>query len=174
VRTMMNYGMVALLAVGAVGCVRVDADVRGIQQEIAAQSFPGAHENAGIETAMDFSLSVASDNSLVAKVTTAQVQNVRLSPTAGVRRLDFFKGIKLALKADGMPDLVIAEVGEAELEPGADGAIELPVVVDFDPAKYMKDTINFDVTLDVAAPADDWSMGIQFTLNVSGGATFGL
>jgi hypothetical protein len=169
----MKLGVFALLSLGAIGCVRVDADVQGITQEVAAQSFPGAHEYAGTEMAMTFTVTLEPDNALVSKVATAQVQSVRLEPKSGVTRLDFFKGIKLSLKADGMPELQLADVGEAQLEPGADGAIELPVVVDFDASKYLKDKLTVGATLDLAAPANDWSLGMQFTLNVTGGTTLG-
>jgi hypothetical protein len=168
---MLKLGVAAVLSLGAIGCVRVDAEVQGITEEVAAQTFPGAHQYAGQETAQTFTVTLEPNNALVSKVVTAQVQNVRLEPKSGVSKLDFFKGIKLALTADGMPQLQLADVGEAQLKPGADGAIELPVVVDFDASKYLKDKLTVSATLDLAAPADDWSMGMEFTLNVTGGTT---
>jgi len=171
---MLRYGVVALLSLGAVGCIRIDADVRGITQQAGEQSFPGAGDRAGTEMAMTFTIALQPDNSLVQNVVTAQVQSVRLEPKSGVTQLDFFHGIKVVLRAEGAPDLELADVGEAHLVPGADGAIELPVVVDFDAGTYLKDQLTIDATLDLSAPRNDWSMGLEFTLNVTGGTTLGL
>jgi hypothetical protein len=171
---MLKLGVVAVLAMGAVGCIRVDAEVEGITQAVSEQSFPGAGAYAGHETAMTFTVQLSPNNDLVSKVATAQVKNVRLEPKSGVQKLDFFKGITLALRAEGAPMLKLINVGEEQLKPGADGAIELPVVVDFDASKYLQETLTVEATLDLLAPADDWSMGMEFTLNVTGGTTLGL
>jgi hypothetical protein len=170
----VSTAVTALLSLAAVGCIRVDANVSGIVQAVGDQQFPGAGELAGTEMSHTFTVTLTPDNALVQKVATAQVQSLRLIPAAGVTSLDFFRGVKIVLRADQQADMTLSDAGQDRLIPSADGSITLPVVVDFDATKYLKDQLTIDATLDFMAPAPDWALGMEFTLSVAGGTTLGL
>lgn len=158
----------------ATGCVQLDANVSGIVASAPDQSFPGAGPAAGHETTMTLTVPLEQDNPLVSEVATAQVQSVRFVPKAGVTALDFFRSAKIVLAADGAPDLTVIDAGAAQLQVAPDGSLTLPVVLDLDAKKYLVDSLHIDATLDLIAPANDWTLGIDITLSVSGGTTLHL
>jgi hypothetical protein len=166
----------ALLATVAGGCVRVDAKVTGITANAGTSSFPGAGAAGGSEMSVtnSFTLDNSKSNSLIAKVESASVQSVKLTPASGVTSLDFFRALDIVIKADGAPDLTLISADGAALVPAADGTLTLPVNLDFDPSLYLKQAVIVDATIDMLAPADDWSLGIALTLTVNGGTTLKL
>ncbi|HEX4460917.1 MAG TPA: hypothetical protein VIA18_23215 [Polyangia bacterium] len=169
----MRLYALAFLATVAGGCVRVDAKVTGITADAGTTSFPGAGAAGGSE--MSVSNSFVLDNSNVSSLEndlkSASVQSVKLTPASGVTTLDFFRQLDIAIHVDGAPDLTLISAGADQLVPAADGTLTLPVNVGFDPATYLTKSVNVDATIDMMAPADDWSLGISLTLTVDGGTT---
>lgn len=164
-----------LLAAVAGGCVRVDAKVSGITASAGSSTFPGAGVAGGTEMSVTNSFKLDnSDNSLIAKVESATVQSVKLSPASGVTTLDFFRQVDIVIKADGAPDLTLISADADMLVPAADGTLTLPVNLNFEPALYLKQAVNVDATIDMVAPADDWALGIELTLSVNAGTTLKL
>jgi hypothetical protein len=167
----LAIALVGALSFVATGCVQLDASVSGIVASAPDQSFPGAGPAAGLETTMTLTVPLKQDNALVSQVATAQVESVRFVPKAGVTSLDFFRSAKVVLKADGAPDITVIDVGPNQLQAASDGSVTLPVVLDLDAKKYLVDSLHIDATLDLLAPANDWTLGIDITLTVSGGTT---
>lgn len=172
----MRILALAFLAAVAGGCVRVDAKVTGITADAGTSMFPGAGAAGGSE--MSVSNSFVLDNSNVSSLEndlkSASVQSVKLTPASGVTTLDFFRQLDIAIKVDGAPDLTLISASADQLVPAADGTLTLPVNVDFDPALYLTKSVDVDATIDMVAPANDWSLGISLTLTVDGGTTLKL
>jgi hypothetical protein len=163
-----------MLSLGAVGCVKLDAKVNGIVADAPDQMFPGAGAAAGRETSMSFSLPLKQGNGLVSEVATAQVQSVRFAPKSGVTSLDFFRMATVTLKADGAPDLTVLDIGPDQIKVAKDGSVTIPVILDIDAKRYLVDSLQVDATIDILAPAGDWSLGTQITLDVEAGTTIKL
>lgn len=173
----LSLPLLALVSLSSVGCIaRVDANVKGITQSAGQQDFPGAGQYAGNEMAMSTNFMLTPNlNSLVDKLVSAKLDKVQLVPKSGITSLDFLRRLDITVQVDGAPDLnVITADDPAMLTPAADGSITLPVALGLNPEQYLKSTMNIQTTLDIMAPADDWTLGIMVTLDVDAGTNVNL
>lgn len=160
-----------LLALAAGGCMSVTADVEAIVG-VPDQLFPGGGELSGQLISETRTAPVKLTTDLLHDVSTVRIESVRLRPSAGVHTLDFFRGITLTAKNSGTADLRLTSLGPELLMPDADGSLLLPIDVVADTA-LLHDGLAIEGTIDFIVPEVDWSLGQQFSLEVTGGSTLG-
>ncbi len=149
-----------LLTAFSSGCLYVSADVASIEQKLDDQKFPGAGPAAGTRVKVSHEFVMNIGDSLDGLASTAALTRMTFTPTSGVSKMDFIFGLTVTAKGDGtVPDAVIATFSQG-MALASNGAIDAKVT-DVDLAPYFKKSLMFELAVDVAAPAPDWSLGVE-------------
>jgi hypothetical protein len=107
---------------------------------------------------------------LLKQLTNAEIESVLLTPTTGVRSLDFVRGVALTAHSDVGGAMPLTSVGPDLLQTAGDGSLSVPVGVTFT-GDYLRGELSVEATIDFIVPAEDWSIEEQFTLQLHGSGT---
>ena len=169
-RAMAPAMVVLPLLFGGSGCAYVSADVPEVTKTLAGSpslEFAGMGALAGtrVEATSQLDASLGKTD-LFEYVTRGEVRQVRFAPRTGVSRLDFVYAIKL--RFSGGADLPAQTLGTFSkgtkpLEP--DGSILLDIDGTFEHTEYLEsDPLLLELSVDAAAPAQDWSARIDLQM----------
>ncbi|MDB4964418.1 MAG: hypothetical protein JWN44_107 [Myxococcales bacterium] len=148
------------------GCFHVDVDVTGFAASAGSQEFPSAGAAAGTLVEVSRLITFEPTAPLVVQLRAARIESVSLAPAAGVRSLDFLRGVTLTLHtAAGDVPLVDASGAMAD----ANGRVRLPVDLDVDPSVFAA-PLEVAASMRFVAPAGPWSMHVDAALTVNLGA----
>jgi hypothetical protein len=147
--------LIALL-IALAGC-HVSAEVETVRRTFAPQVFPGALNGAPMHYAYEENLHLGT--SLPKVITGLELRRVVLRPVAGVSALDFISSLRLAAKGAGaLPELPLARF-DTRPSLGSAGEIQLEALPN-ELAPYVQKDVPFEVTIDAAPPAQDWSVEV--------------
>jgi hypothetical protein len=168
---LLTLGLLALSS----GCVYVQANVAQVESAALDLQFPGLGVLAGQEMNVSKTFTLgALDPKIVELVTSANIQRITLVPRS-TNALDFMHQIDLgARSADSGVLQPIATRDPATTPRAPDGSISVTVLPGVDSLSIVKSNPTFELSVDVKALAQDWSIDVHVIYDVSAAQTFSL